>query len=59
MLLKEEDYTYTKKKKKSISGYLGECYLHIYKIYVMRRVAWGNRIVSIIKVIFTYLFSDI
>ena len=35
-----------------LKGYLGECYLHSYKIYVKRRVARGNRIVSINKVIF-------
>ena len=33
-----------------LKGYLNEYYLHIYKNYVMRRVARGNRIVLINKV---------
>ena len=42
-----------------LKGYVGECYLHTYKIYVKRRVARGNRIISINKVIFPIFFSDI
>ena len=35
-----------------LKGYLGECYLHICKIYVKRIVVRENRIVSTNKVIF-------
>ena len=37
----------------SAKGDQGECYLHIYKIYVICRVARGNRTVLINEVIFT------
>ena len=57
-MLKSMFQPIVEQKKKSFNWlftkeYLGKCYEHMYTIYVRRRVAGGNRVVSLNKIIFS------